>query len=160
MYLYTSVVDGEDYVEAKTMMEFEAKQFKSCVDIPILDDCVLEELESFKIKMEKVGVEEGKLSRVRLDAKEGVVRITDEQSKCPQPMLSTPPIYICHPCTAIFVHLEETKVVWESEEMVKVCASIKPDRDKNCSSASGFYVSLWTVPNSASETVFLFHIIS
>ena len=74
-------MDGEDYMETKTMLEFEAYQLQSCVDIPILDDCVLEELESFKIKMEKEAVEEGKLSRVRLDAREGIVKITDEQSK-------------------------------------------------------------------------------
>ena len=69
-------------------------------------------------------------------------------------------IYICLPCIAIFVRLEESKMILESEEMVEVCVFIKPDGDRNCSSANSFFVSLWTMPNSASETVFLFHIIS
>ena len=53
---------------------------------------MLEELESFKIEMEK-DVEEEKLSRINVVAGEGVVRITDEQSKCPQPLLPTPQLY-------------------------------------------------------------------
>ena len=64
------------------------------------------------------------------------------------------------PCIAIFVRMEEPKVVLESEEMVEVCASIKPDGDRNCSSANSFFVSLWTMPDSAGEAVILFHIIS
>ena len=88
--MYASTVESEDYMKTKTMLEFEARQFISCVAIPILDDCVLEQLESFKIEMEKEDVEEEKLSRVRLDAREGIVKITDEQSKCPQPLLPTP----------------------------------------------------------------------
>ena len=44
-------------------------------------------------------------------------------------------------------------MILESEEMVEVCAFIKPDGDRNCSSASGFYVSLWSMPNSAGEAV-------
>ena len=69
-------------------------------------------------------------------------------------------IYICLPCIAIFVRLEESKMILESEEMVEVCAFIKPNGNNNCSDAYGFYVSLWTVPNSAGEAVILFHIIS
>ena len=51
-------------------------------------------------------------------------------------------------------------MVLESAGSVEVCAFIKPDGDKNCSSANGFYVSLWTVRNSAGEAVIVFHIIS
>ena len=87
--VYASTVESEDYMETKTILEYEAGQSTSCVAIPILDDCVLEELESFKIEMGQ-DVEEEKLSMVRLDAGEGMVRITDEQSKCPQPLLPTP----------------------------------------------------------------------
>ena len=88
--MYASTVESEDYMETKTMLEFEARQSKSCVAIPILDDCVLEELESFIIEMEKEEVEEEKLSRVNVVAGEGMVKITDEQSKCPQPLFPTP----------------------------------------------------------------------
>ena len=88
--MYASTVESEDYMETKTMLEFEAGQSTSCVAVPILDDCVLEELKTFKIEMGQEDVEEEKLSRVRLDAREGVVRITDEQSKCPQSLLPTP----------------------------------------------------------------------
>ena len=88
--MYASTVESEDYMETKTMLEFKARQSTSCVAIPILDDCVLEEVETFIIEMEEEDVEEEKLSRVMLDAREGMVKITDEQSKCPQPLLPTP----------------------------------------------------------------------
>ena len=82
-------MDGEDFEATKTMLEFKAEQPIACVAIPILDDCVLEELETFKIEMKKEDVEEEKLSRVNVVAGESVVRIMDEQSKCPQSLLRT-----------------------------------------------------------------------
>ena len=160
--MYASVVEGEDYLDTKTMLEFEANDPKSCVDIPIVDDCVLEELESFKIEIDRKDIypDHDKQSRVKVDAGEGMVKITDEESKYPHSHCSNTTITlidICLPCIAIFVRLEESKMVSEGAGSVEVCAFIKPD---GCSSANGFYVSLWTLPNSAGEAVILFHIIS
>ena len=91
LYMHASIEEGKDYEETKTMLEFEAEQSTSCVAITILDDCVLEELESFKIEINKEDIypDDDRRSRVKVDAGEGEVRITDEQSKYPQPLLPT-----------------------------------------------------------------------
>ena len=80
---------GEDYTATNATLQFVAETEVQCIDVPILDDCVLEELEIFKLSLEDIDNDgpEDKRSRVKVDAGESKVKITDEQSKSviPQP---------------------------------------------------------------------------
>ena len=80
---------GEDYTATNATLQFGAGTEVQCIDVPILDDCVLEELEFFKLSLKDIDNDgpEDKRSRVKVDAGESKVKITDEQSKSviPQP---------------------------------------------------------------------------
>ena len=67
-----------DYIVAnKTIIEFDACQRKACVNITIVDDKVLEMVESFSLTLERNGLSD----RIDLDPIDGTVEIIDNDSK-------------------------------------------------------------------------------
>ena len=67
-------VASEDYTTLTTILTFEACETRHCVDIAIVDDCVVErKLESFR-----VGLTRTRDSRIRVSRVDAVVNITDD----------------------------------------------------------------------------------
>ena len=79
----------KDYTATNATLQFRAGSEVQCIDVPILDDCVLEEREFFKLELENIDnfESEDRRSRVSVDGGESKVLITDEESKSviPQP---------------------------------------------------------------------------
>ena len=77
---------GEDYTAANATLQFRAGSKVQCMDVSILDDCILEELEFFKLELDNFEPEDRR-SRVSVDGGGSKVKITDEQSTSviPQP---------------------------------------------------------------------------
>ena len=73
LYLSLSVtpVDYGEILDAP--LEFPPCERRSCVDIPIVDDDVLENSELFNVTLERNGLD----SRITLDPVDGLVEITD-----------------------------------------------------------------------------------
>ena len=74
---------NEDYTATNATLQFRADSEEQCIDVPILDDYVLEELEFFKLELQNIDnfEPEDRRSRVSVDGRESKVKITDEQSK-------------------------------------------------------------------------------
>ena len=70
-----STVDPMDYLGVSTILMFEACQRRSCVTVTIVDDEVLENVESFNVTLERTP---GLDMRITLDPVDGVVEITDD----------------------------------------------------------------------------------
>ena len=64
-----------DYIELSTILNFPACGTKRCVDVTIVDDNVLENVESFTVTLERTP---GLDMRITLDPVDGVVEITDD----------------------------------------------------------------------------------
>ena len=64
-----------DYIGLSTILNFPACETKQCVDVTIVDDEVLENVESYHVTLERtLGLD----MRITLDPVEGVVEITDD----------------------------------------------------------------------------------
>ena len=74
---------GVDYESQSRVLNFPAGEERVCFLVTILDDCVLEELEEFKLFLDGVTGYSPKISGVIIDGGEGTVIITDDQSECP-----------------------------------------------------------------------------
>ena len=64
-----------DYIGLSTILSFPACETKQCVDVTIVDDEVLEKVESFDVTLEKTP---GLDTRITLNPVDGVVEIIDE----------------------------------------------------------------------------------
>ena len=69
----------DDFVPASTPLKFGRCGNRSCINIPIQSDEIMEETETFTISLDRtIGLD----SRIQLDPSEGVVAIFDDfQSK-------------------------------------------------------------------------------
>ena len=67
-----------DYQEVDVLLLFEACQMRSCVNVVIEDDEVLENIESLIVNLERTP---GLDSRIELDPVRAVIEITDNDSK-------------------------------------------------------------------------------
>ena len=74
---------GEDYTALSRVLNFPAGERRVCFLVTILDDCVLEELEEFKLSLVEITGDSPTIDRVKIDAGEGRVMITDDQCECP-----------------------------------------------------------------------------
>ena len=69
-------VASEDYTTLTTILTFEARETRRCVDIAIVDDCVVErKLESFRGGLTRTRDLD---SRIRVSKVDAVVNITDD----------------------------------------------------------------------------------
>ena len=73
--VYNTTVDPMDYISVSTILMFEACQRRSCVTVTIVDDEVLENVESFNVTLERTP---GLDMRITLDPVDAVVEITDD----------------------------------------------------------------------------------
>ena len=64
-----------DYIGLSTILSFPACETKQCVDVTIVDDDVLENVESFHVTLERTP---GLDMKITLDPVDGVVQITDD----------------------------------------------------------------------------------
>ena len=64
-----------DYIGLSTILRFPACETEQCVNVTIIDDEVLENVESFDVTLERTP---GLDMRITLDPVHGVVEITDE----------------------------------------------------------------------------------
>ena len=68
-----------DYSSAiNTIVQFNECERRSCINIPIMDDEVLENTEYFNLTLERNGLHE----RIQLDPVDGLVQITDNDGIC------------------------------------------------------------------------------
>ena len=77
-------VDDQDFTAKEETLEFAVYQKEVCTTVEILDDCVLEELEEFKVKLNKTDTDptsDKKEDKVKVDAGDGRVKIIDNQCK-------------------------------------------------------------------------------
>ena len=65
-----------DYIGLSTILNFPACETKQCVNVTIVDDDVLENVESFDVTLERTP---GLDMRITLDPVDGVVEITDDE---------------------------------------------------------------------------------
>ena len=69
-----------DYGTIDTILMFAACQMRSCVDVSIENDTVLENVESFDVTLERTSDLD---SRITLDPVDGVVEINDNDGTSP-----------------------------------------------------------------------------
>ena len=69
-----------DYVQPATTLIFDACESIVCDTVRVLDDCVLEEEETFDISLT---IPTGQDPRIRIDRGHGVVTIVDTDSMYP-----------------------------------------------------------------------------
>ncbi|CAI8008331.1 hypothetical protein GBAR_LOCUS5720 [Geodia barretti] len=127
----TAVVD-EDYTATKATLQFSAGSDEECIDVPILDDCILEELEFIKLELGNIDNNgpEDKKSRVKTDGGDSKVKITDEQT--------------------IYVSLDGPRIVREDAGTVQICVIIQDDDERRpCSRDTDFDITFFTVFDSA-----------
>ena len=77
-------VDDQDFTAKKETLEFAVYQKVVCTTVEILDDCVLEELEEFKVKLfitDTDSTGDKKEDKVKVDAGDSTVKIIDNQGK-------------------------------------------------------------------------------
>ena len=67
-----------DYESTATILRFAACQTRSCVDIPITDDCIVEYSETFHAHLLRT---EGLDHRIFLSPEPAVVNITDDDGR-------------------------------------------------------------------------------
>ena len=72
MYIYTE--SGEDYDGISAIVPFAACQRRACVIVTIIDDEILENIESFNFTLERTSELD---IRITLDPVDGVVEIND-----------------------------------------------------------------------------------
>ena len=76
---YITTESPMDYGAAvDTMVEFDECERRSCINIQIVDDELLENTEFFNLNLERNGLHE----RIRLDPVHGIVEITDNDGMC------------------------------------------------------------------------------
>ena len=72
--LYITTESPMDYGAAvKTVVQFDECERRSCINIPIMDDELLENTEYFNLTLERNGLHE----RIQLDPVDGLVQITN-----------------------------------------------------------------------------------
>ena len=77
--IHVFVVSSLDYELTSTILTFVACQTRSCVDIPITDDCVVEEDgEVFNVHLRRPPSLD---YRIRLSSESTVVNITDDDGR-------------------------------------------------------------------------------
>ena len=77
--LYITTESPMDYSSAiNTIVQFNECERRSCINIPIMDDEVLENTEYFNLTLERNGLHE----RIQLDPTDGLVQITDSDGIC------------------------------------------------------------------------------
>ena len=64
-----------DYIGLSTILSFPACGTRECVNVTIVDDSVLENVESFDVTLERTPALD---MRITLDPVDGVVEITDD----------------------------------------------------------------------------------
>ena len=73
-FLSSFSVSPLDYIAVDTILMFAACQMRSCVNVTVVDDVILENVESFDLILERTP---DLNSRITLDSVNGVVEITD-----------------------------------------------------------------------------------
>ena len=69
-----------DHIGLSTILNFPACETKQCVDVTIVDDDVLENVESFDVTLERtLGLD----TRITLDPVDGAIEITDNEGLFP-----------------------------------------------------------------------------
>ncbi|CAI8026684.1 FRAS1-related extracellular matrix protein 2 [Geodia barretti] len=125
----STAVVGEDYTAANATLQFRAGSRVQCMDVPILDDCILEELEFFKLELDNFEPEDRR-SRVSVDGGGSKVKITDEQT--------------------IYVSLDGPRIVFEGAGTVNICVIIQNDEEgRPCSRDRDFNITFFTAFDSA-----------
>ena len=72
---FASAVAGEDYVpHENTVVHFPAGTRTSCVEVIILDDCILEDIDVVDIAIDYFGN-----NRVKINRGDGEIRISDSE---------------------------------------------------------------------------------
>ena len=115
---FPSSVSPVDYGDMDTLLSFAECQMRSCVNVSIVEDTVLENVESFVVTLERVPELD---SRITLDPVEGFVEITDNDGMYNK---TETLLHMC-PSSEAMVGLESTLyTVSEDEGLVEVCAVV------------------------------------
>ena len=147
----------EDYTATKETLQFSAESDEECIYVPILDDCVLEELEFIKLELGNIDNNgpEDKKSRVKTDGGDSKVKITDEQSKSiyySTAVVLVVTMMMIHFHLAIYVSLDGPRIVLEDAGTVQICVIIQDDEKRRpCSRDTDFDITFFTVFDSAGE---------
>ena len=80
-----------DYTSVTNILEFGICDTRQCIEIPIVDDMIVEETESFFVTLERTP---GLDSRITLDPVDGEIEITDNDG-----LWDMHPILFSYVCT-------------------------------------------------------------
>ena len=117
-----------DYEQTTKILTFPACAPRSCVDIPITDDCIVEEdVEKFIVHLRSAL---GQDSRIRVGSANSTVNITDDDRRATLQKYVHMYVHVCIFFSVIRVGLEQTSyTVMKDDESVNgksvsVCANI------------------------------------